>query len=63
MDWISVCDRLPDDEQIVLVFSPNLNDQVWLGYLAVHEDETWYLVDGGDPGVVTHWMALPAGPD
>ena len=60
--WIPVWDSLPDDEEIVLVYSPGLNDQVWLGYLAVHEDMTWYLVDGTDPGEVTHWMPLPEPP-
>lgn len=57
--WISVCDRLPDDEITVLVCHPSMNEPVWFGY---HEDNSWYTADGyWLEGAVTHWAEMPAG--
>ncbi len=61
MKWISVEDRLPDDEIVVMVTMHTcLEAEVWLGYLCAEDDETWRLVDGRGAGeTITHWMPLP----
>lgn len=55
-DWISVTDRLPDDCMTVMVYAPDCNEPVWLGY---HENNKWYSPDHIRLRV-THWMELPA---
>lgn len=49
---------LPDDNTTVLLFSPDYDEPVWIGY---HEDDKWF-VDNGDVISVTHWADLPYGP-
>jgi Protein of unknown function (DUF551) len=58
--WIATADRLPDDDMCVLVFVPDQNDQVWLGYISSEHGE-WLCVSGStcEP---THWMELPEPP-
>lgn len=56
-EWISVRDRLPEENGDYLVA---LDD----GYIGV----TWYSADEGfdlwaDAGEVTHWMPLPEPPE
>lgn len=60
-DWISVDDRLPEDEVLVLVFCPDCTDDpIWFGY---HDDDCWRYVDGVHAGfTITHWMELPEPP-
>jgi hypothetical protein len=63
MDWISVKERLPDDECLVLVYMPGGWEEVWFGYLSGEDTDTWRLADGGEPAkAITHWMPLPEGP-
>lgn len=58
MNWISVKDRLPDDEITVLIATVNSDEPVWMGW---HDDSGWYSVDAG-PIKVSHWMPLPIPP-
>ena len=63
--WNDAAIELPDDDLIVLVYTPgaNFSEPVWLGYLD-SESGVWRYVDGVsiDSHTVTHWMPLPAGP-
>lgn len=63
-DWISVNDKMPDDETVVLVFAPeDKSEPVWLGYfvseLNVWSDPTGAYIDEE----ITHWMPLPEPPN
>jgi hypothetical protein len=59
--WVPVSDRLPDDEETVLLLTPALDEPCWPGYM---ECDTWFLVDGSrlDISDVTHWAHMPGGP-
>jgi len=53
--WISVEDRLPEDEEIVLAYADGYMDEVttyWL--ISKHATIQWYHV--------THWQPLPEPP-
>ena len=62
-EWISVEDRLPDDESgyRVLVTANDILSQ-WVEILN-HNGKFW-VIDGGVeyPAIVTHWMPLPKPP-
>lgn len=65
--WIPITDSLPDDDQTVMIYVPDCDEPVWLGY---HGDP----FDGADGGLcwrcinndvapgVTHWAEMPEGP-
>lgn len=58
--WVSVLDRLPDDDLVVLVCIPDLDDveKAWL-------DDGWWRTEYGAHirrDQVTHWARLPSGP-
>lgn len=57
--WISVDERLPDDDQTVLIAMDY--GEVWTGYL---EGGQWRYVSGEPISFahITHWMELPAHP-
>lgn len=55
MRWISVKDRLPSYEKLVIVYSEN--GEIGLSYL--DGDEKWY----GDVKDVSYWMPLPEPPE
>lgn len=57
--WYSVAERLPDDEQTVLIALEGDSEPVWLGF---HTWDAWYLVSGARSGRVTHWADMPGGP-
>jgi hypothetical protein len=61
INWVSINDRLPDDEITVMLFTPDLDELCWPGYL---QDNKWFYVDGsvirGD--VVHCWAHMPGGP-
>lgn len=58
--WISTAERLPDDEQTVLIAMDD--GEVWIGYL---EADQWRYVSS-DPitcARITHWMEFPEPPN
>lgn len=60
MKWISVKDRLPEDEYECLVIDKS--GYYWIGWFK--GDEERWVIDGticGD-GYVTHWIPLPEPP-
>lgn len=60
MVWIKASDCLPDDDLEVLIFVPDDDEPVWIGY---HGGDEWYSVDAMPLGqLVTHWMDLPEPP-
>lgn len=60
--WVNAASSPPDDETLVFIFAPELDEPVWMGYL---EDGIWYQVEGHAlrDGIVTHWADFPPGPD
>lgn len=58
--WTLSASQLPDDELLVMINVPKLDEPVWLGYFA---GDCWYLVDGVAlaDGVVIAWADLPCG--
>lgn len=64
MEWISVEDRLPDDESgyQVLVFANDIVSS-WRQFLN-HDGKRWVDKGGYDfIPIVTHWMQLPEPPN
>ena len=56
--WVSVKEQMPDDDLVVMIFSPRESEPVWLGYFDGIE---WRAVDA--PAIkVTHWRHLPDPP-
>ena len=60
--WANAHETLPDDNTTILLFAPESNEPIWIGY---HEDDSFYVDDGTavPPGSVTYWANLPYGPD
>lgn len=62
-EWIRTMNQLPDDDLVVLAYSPQLSGEpVWL---AVYEGETdtWRWIDGSAcTSPITHWMHMPEPP-
>ena len=56
MSWISVHDQLPDDDVAVLIAA---DGDVWMAW---HDADVWYTVDGARLEGVTHWQRLPPAP-
>lgn len=62
-NWISVKDRLPPKDTIVLFYRPTIFTAVMYGFW---DNDRWY--EAGDivailPDEVTHWMPLPKLPE
>lgn len=59
-EWISVNDRLPEDENEYLVFT---NSEI-LGFAYFDVLEGWLIswVEGFEKDDITHWMPLPEPP-
>lgn len=57
--WVSASTP-PDDEQTVLIYAPQEDDPIWLGY---HDGDAWREASGGQVSTpVTHWAEMPKGP-
>lgn len=68
-DWISVEDRLPEDDGDVLAIvsgypTPNITLEDVLVVAAFCEGEGWYIGEypDWDNPIITHWMPLPEPP-
>ena len=64
MEWISVKDRLPEDEKEMILVTDG--DTVITGFMFTLEDGKVYtpgLKMGGRSMEVTHWMPLPEPPE
>ena len=67
MKWISVKDRMPDHNNEVLVYAPELDiigPELIGNYF--DDDETWTAYDFHETNMnakVTHWMPLPNPPE
>lgn len=60
MSWVSASERLPDDDQTVLIAMDD--GEVWTGYLEA--DHQWRYVSS-EPitsARITHWMDFPEPP-
>ena len=49
----------PDDDRTVLLFHPQANEPVWLGY---RNNGRWLDIETWEIEGVTHWADLPEGP-
>jgi hypothetical protein len=62
IQWYSVEDDMPDDDETVLVFEPESNEKVWLGYHD-SDSECWRYIDHSKSiNTVTHWATMLHGP-
>ena len=61
--WISVKDRMPDEQETYLIFRKEPFGAVTIAWYSGSENG-WLALDGGfyADGVVTHWMPLPEPP-
>jgi hypothetical protein len=57
--WVSVADRLPDDDTTVLIVIAT-TFEVWMGYHS--GDDGWLSVDA-IPTPVAYWQPLPEPPE
>lgn len=57
--WIPVDEKLPDDDQVVMIAVRDDAEPVWIGW---HDDEGWRSCDASPLGTVTHWMPMIEGP-
>ena len=59
--WKDTNIERPDDNEAVLIYIPDADEPVWLGYL---EDGTWFEMDGFPvEGEVKAWCRLPDPPE
>lgn len=59
--WISVEIGIPDADQSVLVYAPDADEPVWLGFF---DGEVWRDVNSDEYRCpVTHWMSIPEPPE
>lgn len=65
-NWIRLMNRIPDQGQRVLVYSPDLrvmSAQYFLHDPGVHDGDTGFCDENGDDIFpVTHWQPLPSPP-
>ncbi len=63
-EWISVKERLPDNDRDVLIYSPYHERERQVGYYGQSSEMFFYEQDDGSDSsiVVTHWQELPDKP-
>jgi len=60
MEWISVKEKLPEDNERVLIFENRYNNQYTALY---YKERNWFIVKDYMPAEdVSHWMPLPKPP-
>lgn len=68
-EWIDVNERLPEDNKLVLLYTPT-DDEIRIGWhintRGIFQME-WYYITGMDPRFMigkapSHWMELPCKP-
>ena len=67
MDWIPVTERLPEEGDVVLAWTPTSRICNRFGVCLIHknrDDPDWIMWDDGSGmyGDATHWMPLPDPP-
>jgi hypothetical protein len=60
-EWISVNERLPEPQKLVLCIWERVNDGWNYGFARYQREDVWYVSNEGMPRV-THWMPLPEAP-
>lgn len=66
MEWISVKDELPGLEEEVLVYQPENDDLVVIGYLMQNPRTGklyWNKQNGIEIHGITHWLQIPEPPN
>ena len=61
IEWVACSERLPDDDETVLLYTPNDDLDVWPGW---RDGDGWRWASHGSPvhDEITHWSPMPAGP-
>lgn len=59
MKWIPAKKRLPDSDTTVIIYTPDEDEPIWIGY---HDGRMWRSVEGVRVRV-TAWMDLPEPPE
>lgn len=64
MTWISVKDRMPDKDGMVLIYAPSADEDKPLICCAWYDPSGfgWSLIVGAWGEAITHWMPLPEPP-
>jgi hypothetical protein len=57
MEWISVKDRLPENDDTVIIFLTT-HKESWVG----NYDKRWMVEEVGTVYDVSHWMPMPKAP-
>ena len=60
-EWISVEERLPEPQKLVLCIWERVDDGWNYGFARYQREDVWYVSNEGMPRV-THWMPLPEAP-
>lgn len=58
LTWHEVTERLPDNDRTVLIFVPDSEEPVWLGY---YQDGQWVYAEGFEAHDVVRWADKPRG--
>lgn len=60
IEWVACSERLPDDEEMVLLCPAGQDDDVWAGW---RDGDGWRWANGWPVrGEITHWAAWLKGP-
>lgn len=60
-EWISVEERLPETQKLVLCIWERVDDGWNYGFARYQREDVWYVSNEGMPRV-THWMPMPEAP-
>lgn len=61
LQWRRCAEELPDSDTTVMVFAPDNDEPVWLGWYDADTEE-WREIGAGALPSVTHWTDIPRGP-